>query len=119
MFNLAEEISEYEQAIGMIVDNDIEDPLDKELSYVGNNPDISTAFEVMKSVMDSFRDFCEKVEMAWKIQELPATLRQRLITIDNNNQILYQKLYLMIQKYAEEMRDSKLKEVPEWLNNQP
>jgi hypothetical protein len=116
MFSLSEDIHEFSQMIGSIVDANPmdQDPLENELlSYSGDDEQIITSFEVMKEVMDAFKVFCDKVEMAWKIQEIPHTLRQRLITLDQLNQERYQKLYLMIQKHAEEMKSLKLKDIPE------
>jgi hypothetical protein len=82
------------------------DPLDRFLDNPGGDENLQSAFHVMKDLMSKFKDFCDCCENAWKVQELPAALRQRLITLDQLNQDKYQKLYVMIQKYADEMRNS-------------
>ena len=92
------------------LEQDLEiDPLGDELEDYEGEEQIETAFTVMKALMDKYKDFCEYVQNAWKMQELPAALRQRLITLDQHNQDKYQKLYLMIQKYKEQMKGSNIR----------
>lgn len=85
------------------------DPLDDQLDTSGMSEDDKTAFQVMKELMVKFKDFCDYCEYAWKIQEIPAPVRQRLITMDQINQDRYQKMYLLLQKYAEEMKGAYIK----------
>lgn len=86
------------------------DPLDDELSdTAGLDPDEKTAFQVMKDLMSTYKDFCDACENAWKIQEIPGPIRQRLITLDQNNQEKYQKLYQLMQKYVDQMKGAVIK----------
>lgn len=92
------------------LDADLEiDPLGDELEDYEGEEDIETAFTVMKCLMDKYKDFCDYVQNAWKMQEIPHILRQRLITLDQHNQDKYQKLYLMINKYKDEMKGSNIR----------
>jgi hypothetical protein len=86
------------------VEGDGIDPLDRSLDDPGEDENLQTAFHKMKELMATFKAFCDSCEQTWKVQEIPAALRQRLITLDQANQERYQKLYLLIQKYAEEMK---------------
>ena len=102
--NLLDELEDIEKGVG---DKDamLDDVLDKE----GVSQEVETAFSVMRDLMKKFKDYCECCEFAWKIQEIPAPLRQRLITLDQLNQDKYQKLYLLMQKYANEMRRAEIR----------
>jgi hypothetical protein len=82
------------------------DPLDRFLDNPGDDENLKTSFHIMKDLMSKFKDFCDCCENAWKVQEIPAALRQRLITLDQMNQDRYQKLYVLIQKYADQMHNS-------------
>ena len=118
MKHLSEEIAEIEDFVQGLKDS-IHEEDDAELmnlDYSGDDESVATAFTVMKDLMDSFKAFCDKTEMAWKIQELPATLRQRLITIDKMNQDKYQQMFLWVQKYAQQMKQTKVDELPEGWN---
>ena len=86
------------------------EPLDVELDDHEGQEDLETAFAVMKELMARFKNLCDYCEYAWKIQEIPAPLRQRLITLDQHNQDKYQKMYVMIQKYADQMKQAHIRE---------
>jgi hypothetical protein len=88
----------------------LKDPLEAILT--GDEPDdedVQTAFTIMKGVMDKYKDFCDACEGAWKVQEIPALLRQRLIALDQSNQERYQKMYVLMQRYAEDMKNAYIK----------
>ena len=115
MLDEAEEDIKYQESESDEEESDVEklkeqdfdiDPLDRFLDDPGDNENLKTSFHIMKELMAKFKDFCDCCENAWKVQEIPAALRQRLITLDQLNQDKYQKLYVMIQKYADEMRNS-------------
>lgn len=107
-----EEMVEEEEARLKEQDTEI-DPLLLKLNLDKKEDDledaIDSAFSVMKNLMDTFKAFCDACEGAWKIQEIPAPLRQRLITLDQHNQDKYQKLYSMVQKYADQMRQAHIR----------
>lgn len=111
MTSVLKEMEDFHNLLEEMEDGDIDiDPLHSELDDDDDvNEDTQTAFMVIKDMMEKFKDFCDCCENAWKIQEIPAPLRQRLITLDQHNQERYQKMYLMIQKYAEQMKKAKLK----------
>lgn len=113
--NVIKEMVEFDQLLeDMQEDADQEDelgidPLNSQLDDDdGMDDDTQTAFMVMKDMMEKFKEFCDCCESAWKVQEIPAALRQRLITLDQHNQDRYQKMYLMIQKYADQMKKTKV-----------
>ena len=102
-------IDEEQKALNRLALNEEDnDPLTQELASA-DTEEQETAFMVMQELMDKFKDFCDSCERAWKVQEIPAALRQRLISIDQHNQERYQKLYLLIQKYAEEMKGAAIR----------
>ena len=71
----------------------------------GTDADEVTVYFVMKRLMDKYKDFCDECELLWRVPELPATLRQRLIALDGLNQDRYQKMYLLVKKYANDMQN--------------
>lgn len=103
--NLTQDIIDFE---AMIEEAEY-DPLEQELGDHDGAENLETAFSVMSNLMDRFKDFCDACEKAWKIQEIPPSLRQRLITIDKDNQDRYQKLYLMFQKHAGQMKEAQIR----------
>lgn len=86
------------------------EPLDVALDDHQGEEELESAFLVMKELMKRFKHFCDHCEYAWKVQEIPAPLRQRLISLDQHNQEKYQKMYVLIQKYAEQMKNSHIRE---------
>jgi phosphoenolpyruvate carboxylase len=72
--------------------------------------DVVTAFEAMKNMMDKFKEFCDSCQDTWKIQEIPAPVRQRLITLDQHNQQRYQQMYNLMKKYASDMKHTEIKD---------
>ena len=91
-----------------LLEDDEGNPWDKD--FPPQHAEEMTAFCVVKEMMTKFKEFCDVCERAWKVQEIPAPLRQRLITMDQYNQDRYQKLYLMIQKYAEQMKQATIRD---------
>jgi len=115
--DISEDIKEFEDILDRAekdaeVELDI-DPLKAELDDFEGDEDTETAFMVIQTLMTKFKDLCDHTEIAWKVQEIPAPLRQRLITLDQANQERYQKLYIMIQKYADQMKKSYIRKPSE------
>jgi len=112
MSKLTKHMMEFEDMIDDAeIDQKISEMDAEELDDMGVDEmeaDPETAYEVVKNLMGSFKAFCDACEAAWKIQEIPAPLRQRLISLDQHNQEKYQKLYLLVQKHKDYMKNAKL-----------